>query len=294
MLRSALSAWSDRCSDAGGERTLNRLEGKVALITGGGSGLGSAIARRFTEEGASVIVNDIRADAAERVAGELKGHAVIFDVADSSAVAAGFKEVRERYDRLDILVNNAGIGLDITEDERVTRERLTLQQVAEMQAGGPVDTFVDVTMHLSDERWRRMLAIHLDGTFYCTREALQIMAPQMSGAIVNMGSIMGSAGGAGSPHYCAAKAGIMGLTRSLARELVVRNIRVNAIAPGYIDTPMTEPLGALRPLIEAQTPMRRLGEPDDIAWAAVYLASDEAKFVTGQVLSPNGGWVMNQ
>jgi 3-oxoacyl-[acyl-carrier protein] reductase len=273
---------------------LNRLEGKVALITGGGSGLGLAIARRYAEEGAAVIVNDIRAEAAERVAGELKGHAVIFDVADSSAVTAGFKEVRERYDRLDILVNNAGIGLDITEDERATRERLTFQQIAEMQAGGPVDTFVDVTMHLSDERWRRMLAIHLDGTFYCTREALQIMAPQMSGAIVNMGSIMGSAGGAGSPHYCAAKAGIMGLTRSLARELVVRNIRVNAIAPGYIDTPMTEPLGGLRTLIEAQTPMRRLGEPDDIAWAAVYLASDEAKFVTGQVLSPNGGWVMNQ
>jgi 3-oxoacyl-[acyl-carrier protein] reductase len=120
------------------------------------------------------------------------------------------------------------------------------------------------------------------------------MAPQMSGVIVNMGSIMGSAGGAGAPHYCAAKAGIMGLTRSLARELVERNIRVNAIAPGYIDTPMTEPMGALRTLIEAQTPMRRLGEPDDIAWAAVYLASDEAKFVTGQVLSPNGGWVMNQ
>jgi 3-oxoacyl-[acyl-carrier protein] reductase len=287
MLRSALIAGRR-------EHTLNRLEGKVALITGGGSGLGLAIARRYAEEGAEVIVNDIRAEAAERVAGELKGHAVIFDVADSSAVTAGFKEVRERYDRLDILVNNAGIGLDIPEDERATRERLTFQQIAEMQAGGPVDTFVDVTMHLSDERWRRMLAIHLDGTFYCTREALQIMAPQMSGAIVNMGSIMGSAGGAGSPHYCAAKAGIMGLTRSLARELVVRNIRVNAIAPGYIDTPMTEPLGGLRTLIEAQTPMRRLGDPDDIAWAAVYLASDEAKFVTGQVLSPNGGWVMNQ
>jgi 3-oxoacyl-[acyl-carrier protein] reductase len=270
------------------------LDGKIALITGGGSGLGPANARRFVAEGAGVIINDVSDEAAERVAEELKGQAVVFDVADSAAVAAGFKEVRERYDRLDILVNNAGIGLDIGEEERAERERLTFQQVAEMQAGGPVETFVDVTMSLTDERWRRMLAIHLDGTFYCTREALQVMAPQMSGSIVNMGSIMGSAGGAGSPHYCAAKAGIMGLTRSLARELVVRNIRVNAIAPGYIDTPMTEPLGNLRTLIEAQTPMRRLGEPDDIAWAAVYLASDEAKFVTGQVLSPNGGWVMNQ
>jgi 3-oxoacyl-[acyl-carrier protein] reductase len=284
-----------RCSSAATkEFRLNRLEGKVALITGGGSGLGQAIARRYAEEGADVIVNDIRAEAAERVADEVKGHAVVFDVADSSAVAAGFKEVREQHDRLDILVNNAGIGLDVSEDEQAARTQLTYQQIAEIQAGGPVETFVDVTMHLSDERWRRMLAIHLDGTFYCTREALHIMAAQMSGAIVNMGSIMGSAGGAGAPHYCAAKAGIMGLTRSLARELVERNIRVNAIAPGYIDTPMTEPLGELRALIEAQTPMRRLGQPDDIAWAAVYLASDEAKFVTGQVLSPNGGWVMNQ
>jgi len=273
---------------------VQRLDGKVALITGGGSGLGQAIARRFAEEGATVVVNDVRADAAERVAGELNGQAVVFDVSDSAAVTAGFKGVRERFDRLDILVNNAGIGLDVSLEERAERERLTFQQVAEIQAGGPIETFVDVTMHLSDERWRRMLAVHLDGTFYCTREALQIMAPQMSGAIVNMGSIMGSAGGAGAPHYCAAKAGIMGFTRSLARELVERHIRVNAIAPGYIDTPMTEPLGELRTLIEAQTPMRRLGEPDDIAWAAVYLASDEAKFVTGQVLSPNGGWVMNQ
>jgi 3-oxoacyl-[acyl-carrier protein] reductase len=269
---------------------VNRLDNKVAFITGAGSGLGQAIARRFVEEGADVIVNDVRADAAERVAEELKGHAVVFDVSDSRAVAAGFQEVREQYGRLDILVNNAGIGKDISDDEWAERQRQTLQQVAEMQAGQPVETFVDVTMYLSDELWRRMLAIHLDGTFYCTREALQIMAPQMSGAIVNMGSILGSAGGGGAPHYSAAKAGIMGLTRSLARELVVRNIRVNAIAPGYIDTPMTEPLGQIRPLIEAQTPMRRLGEPDDIAWAAVYLASDESRWVTGAELVVDGGY----
>ena len=140
-----------------------------------------------------------------------------------------------------------------------------------------------------------MLAIHLDGTFYCTREALKIMNPQMSGAIVNMGSIMGTAGGGGAPHYCAAKAAILGLTRSVAREVVVRNIRVNAIAPGYIDTPLLDPMAAsMRQLIALGTPMQRLGEPDDIAWAAVYLASDEAKFVTGQTLSPNGGWHMSQ
>ena len=112
--------------------------------------------------------------------------------------------------------------------------------------------------------------------------------------ILNLGSIMGTSGGAGAPAYCAAKAGILGLTRSHARELVSQGIRVNAIAPGWIDTAMTDALGPMQPVIAAQTPMGRLGEPDDIAWAAVYLASDEAKFVTGQVLSPNGGWYMSQ
>ena len=275
---------------------MNRLDGKIALITGGASGLGAQMGRRFTEEGATVVVNDLQATDAEAMATELGGDSigVGFDVSDSTAVEAGFKTVAERFGRLDILVNNAGIGLDMPEDERLEREQRTLQQVAEMQAGGPIETFVDVTMHMPDERWRRMLAIHLDGTFYCTREALQIMAPQMSGSIISMGSIMGTAGGAGSPHYCAAKAGIMGFTRAVAREVVARNIRVNAIAPGFIDTPMTAPIDNTRPLIEAATPMRRFGVPDDIAWAAVYLASEEANFVTGQVLSPNGGYHMSQ
>ena len=275
---------------------MNRLQGKIALITGGASGLGAQIARRFTEEGATVVINDLRAEDAEAMASELGGESigVGFDVSDSAAVEAGFKEVAERFGRLDVLVNNAGIGLDQPEEDRLERERRTFQQVAEIQAGGPIETFVDVTMHLSDERWRRMLAIHLDGTFFCTREALKIMAPQMSGNIISMGSIMGTAGGAGSPHYCAAKAGILGLTRSLARELVPRNIRVNAIAPGFIDTPMTAPIGGTKALIEAAPPMRRFGVPDDIAWAAVYLASEEANFMTGQVLSPNGGYHMSQ
>ena len=275
---------------------MNRLQGKIALITGGASGLGAQMARRFTEEGATVIVNDLRAEDAESMAAELGGDSmgVGFDVADSAAVAAGFKAVAEQFDRLDVLVNNAGIGSDLPDDERAEREDMTFQQIAEIQSGGPVETFLDTTMHLTDDRWRRMLSIHLDGTFYCMREALRIMAPQLSGSIISMGSIMGTAGGAGAPHYCAAKAGIMGLTRSVAREVVERGIRVNAIAPGFIDTPMTAPFERTRPLIEGATPMRRFGDPDDIAWAAVYLASEEAKFMTGQVLSPNGGYHMSQ
>jgi 3-oxoacyl-[acyl-carrier protein] reductase len=120
------------------------------------------------------------------------------------------------------------------------------------------------------------------------------MGPQLSGAIVNMGSIMGTSGGGGLPAYCAAKGGVLALTRSLARELASRGIRVNAIAPGWIETAMTAPLAPLRGLLEMQTPLGGMGSPDDVAWAAVYLASDEARFVTGQVLSPNGGWYMSQ
>jgi len=119
------------------------------------------------------------------------------------------------------------------------------------------------------------------------------MNPQLSGCIINMGSIMGTTGGIGS-NYCAAKAGILGFTRSLVREVVLRGIRVNALAPGFIDIELTAPFGAVRALLEAQTPMHRFGDADDIAWPAVYLASDEAKFMTGQVLSPNGGFVMSQ
>lgn len=121
-----------------------------------------------------------------------------------------------------------------------------------------------------------------------------MMGPRGSGVILNMGSIMGTTGGAGVPHYCAAKGGILAFTRSVAREVASRGIRVNAIAPGWIDTAMTAPLRELRPLLELQTPLGRFGEPEDIAWAAVYLASDEARFVTGQVLSPNGGFYMSQ
>jgi 3-oxoacyl-[acyl-carrier protein] reductase len=272
-----------------------RLEGKTALITGAARGIGAAIARRFAEEGAAVVINDLDRVGAEKVASELGGSAVVADVSDAAAVRAMFAEVRESCERLDVLVNNAGISGNESDPERARqfRERM-LAQATEMASGGPIQTHVDATVELSDEDWRRMLAVHLDGTFFCSREALQIMNPQLSGAIINMGSIMGTSGGAGAAAYCAAKAGILGFTRSLAREVVTRNIRVNAIAPGWIDTDLIAFLEEGKRMVAMQTPMGRLGEPDDIAWAAVYLASDEAKFVTGQVLSPNGGWYMSQ
>jgi len=283
---------------------MGRLEGRIACITGAGAGIGAAIARRFAAEGARVVVNDLDRARAEAVAKEVGGHAIAADVADPDAVRAMFREIDERYGRLDILVNNAGIAGHETDPEQARRfVDVTTAQLRERMTEGRVRTHIDGTLETSDAGWRRMIAVHLDGTFYCCREALRIMVRQETppgaagaggAAIINMSSIMGTAGGAGAPAYCAAKAGILGLTRSLARELATRNIRVNAIAPGWIETAMTEPLAPLRPLLEAQTPLGRMGNPDDIAAAAVYLASAEAGFVTGQVLSPNGGWYMSQ
>jgi 3-oxoacyl-[acyl-carrier protein] reductase len=274
---------------------MGRLEGKTALVTGAARGLGAAIARRFAGEGAKVIVNDLSLEAAEGVAKELGGHGLAADVSDSTAVAAMFGEVRRLVPRLDILVNNAGIsGLEGRNDvEALMARRAKLAQ--ELASSGPVETFIDGTAQTTDAHWRRMLGVHVDGTFFCCREALKIMNPQMAGTIVNISSVMGTFGRPGNVPYSTAKAAVLGLTRALAHEVAPRNIRVNGIAPGWIDTDMTAPLGGpVRQSITSGTPLRRFGEPDDIAWAAVYLASDEAKFMTGQVISPNGGWYMSQ
>jgi len=273
---------------------MNRLNGKLALVTGGGMGIGAAIARRFREEGAEVVVNDLRLDVAEAVAAEIEGKALQADVADSQAIARMFGQIEHDYGRLDILVNNAGIAAEGDPELDKRFNETPVKQVEEIMAGGPVRTHWDTTVELTDEKWDRMLGVHLNGTFYCCREALRIMNPQMSGNIINMGSVMGTAGGAGASHYCAAKAGILGFTRSLAREVASRNIRVNALAPGFIETPMTDFIQASRRLVEMQHVLGRFGDPEDVAWAAVYLASDESKFVTGQVLSPNGGFHMSQ
>jgi len=272
-----------------------RLENKVALVTGGGRGIGEAIARRFHEEGAHVVVNDLDQERAEQVATAVGGRAVTADVSDSKAVATMFQTVSAQEGRLDILVNNAGIAPHETNPELADDlVALALAQFKERMKQGRALTHSDLTLKTSDEDWRRIIAVHLDGTFFCTREALRIMAPQNSGSIINLSSILGTTGGLGMPAYSAAKAGILGLTRSLALELATLNIRVNAIAPGWIETSMTEPLSPLRPLLEGQTPLGRLGAPDDIAWAAVYLAADESAFVTGQVIAPNGGLYMSQ
>jgi 3-oxoacyl-[acyl-carrier protein] reductase len=244
------------------------------MITGGGSGLGREMGLTFAREGATVAVNDIRPESAQNVATEIeraggKARPFVADVSSSAAVKKMFANFVAAYGTIDILVNNAGIGR--------TRET----------------TEISGLQDLPDEDWHKMLATHLDATFYCTREALKLMIPKKSGRIINLGSIAGTTGLAGAVGYSAAKGGIISFTKALAREVVGYGILVNCIAPGFIETPMTAPIvGEMKQYFTQMTPMGRFGEPRDIACAALFLASDESNFMVGQIVSPNGGYVI--
>jgi 3-oxoacyl-[acyl-carrier protein] reductase len=276
-------------------KKINRLKNKIALITGGAKGLGASIAQHYLNEGAQIIICDKNIDHASKTAKEIGASAYYMDVSDSKNVEEVFLEIRSKYKNLDILVNNAGInGFENRQDLLDERVKINNLQNKEAADDGIIKSHFDVTVNMSDQDWNDMISVHLNGTFFCTREALKIMNNQNKGCIINMGSVLGTTGGPSSPHYSAAKAAILGYTRATARELASRNIRVNAIAPGYIDTDMTSGLGDVINLVKSATPMKKFGDTADIAWAAVYLASDEAKFVTGQTLSPNGGFVMSQ
>ena len=251
-----------------------KLKDKVVLITGGGSGLGREMGLTFAREGAKIGVNDIRSESASNVVTEIeraggKARSFVADVANSVAVKKMFTDFIAAFGTIDILINNAGIGR-IRESSEVIP-----------------------THEKSDEDWHKMLSTHLDSTFFCTREALKVMIPKQSGRIVNLGSIAGTTGLAFASDYCAAKGGIISFTKSVAREVVPLGILVNCIAPGFIDTPMTAPIEPdMRKQIEAITPIGRFGEPSDIANAALFLACDDSKFMVGQVISPNGGYVI--
>jgi len=270
-----------------------KLKDKVALVTGGGSGLGRAIALLFAEEGAYVVVNELRLETAEQTVSSMKGpaggRAIQADVADSAQVKAMFATIERELGTLDILVNNAGIAFG-PGDDRLEVNRKSEAVVMELLSGQGSQTHLDVTQNLSDESWRRMLAVHLDGTFFCTREALRLMSRKNRGAIVNLSSVAALTGLEVVPHYSAAKGAILAFTRAVARDVASRGIRVNAICPGYIDTPMTERMSPLiRAAVIARTPLRRTGEPYEVAATALFLASDDSSFFTGQWLSPNGG-----
>ena len=248
------------------------------MVTGAGSGIGRAVALAFAREGATLALLDVRENAAKETLALLggRGHAAFAcDVSDGPGVARCFESIDATCARVDVLVNSAGI--DRAPGDGFEKLMKTGQQL----------------VHMSDEGFQRVMAVNVNGTFHCTREAVRRMQRDARpGSIVNISSIAGLSAN-GSPHYAASKAAVLGLTRACARELGPHGIRVNAICPGVIETPMTAevPEFALKALLAA-TPLRRKGLPDDIANAALYLASDESAFVTGQWLSPNGGLVM--
>jgi 3-oxoacyl-[acyl-carrier protein] reductase len=273
-----------------------KLKDKVALVTGAGSGIGRAIATLFAQEGARVIANDVNEKAAQETVEKLGpagsgARAIEADVADSAQVKAMFAEVEREFGSLDVLVNNAGIGSAGTSaaDRDRLRERSDTR-IMELLGGQRIQTHWDITQTMSDETWHRMIAVHLDGTFFCTREALRLMSRRDQGVIINLSSVAGLTGLENVPHYSAAKAGILGFTRAVAREVGSRKIRVNAICPGFIDTPMTQPMSDLmRKAVIGRTPLGRYAEPGEVAQTALFLASDDSSFFTGQWLSPNGG-----
>lgn len=265
------------------------LSGKVAVVTGGGSGIGEATCLRLAGDGARVAVLDIDLQAAKLTAGLAgDGLAVRADVADSANLDRALAEVEAELGPVDVWVNNAGISANA---ERVNAR--VEQQIADMSAGRPFSTPLDALVELGDEDWRRMMAVHLDGTFYGTRAAARSMAARSTGSIINIASICGIEGCTGFPHYSAAKGGILSFTRSVAKELIQQGVRVNAIAPGFIETPMVAASMSetLKAATVMQTPLGRLGRPEEIAATVAFLAGDDASFFVGETVSPNGGFV---
>ena len=242
-----------------------QLDGKVALVTGGGTGIGAACVRALAAAGAQVAINYLEsAQQAEALAAEIntaggRAFTVCFDVTDSQAVNNGFAEVKNQAGRLDILVNNAGIRLD------------------------------GLAMTMKDQQWRDALAVNLDGVFYCCRSAISLMR-KVGGAIVNVASVAAFAGSPGQANYSAAKGGVVSLTRSLAQEYGPRNIRVNCVVPGLIDTMMTQTLSPeIRGDFVSRIPMGRFGTPQEVAGCVLFLASEAAGYVSGACLHVNGG-----
>ena len=265
------------------------LDGRIAVVTGGGSGIGEAICHRLAADGARVAALDVRLDAARQTIAEIgAGLALHADVSDSGAIGDALAHVERDLGPVDILVNNAG-AVGAAHLERI----MPLLETQRLEAlSGGVQTPLDALVRLSDDEWRRLLAVHLDGTFFCTRAAGRLMAPRGSGVIVNMASVCGIEGCTGHPHYSAAKAGILGFTRAVAKELIVQGIRVNAVAPGHVDTgTLKGQLDASRQVLANHTPAGRLARPHEIAATVAFLASDDAAYYVGATLGPNGGLV---
>jgi len=241
---------------------------KVAVITGASRGIGRSIALALAAKGATIVAVDMDQVSTDAVVAELqaaggKALAVVGNVTVTADVERMIEAATEAFGRVDILVNNAGITKD------------------------------GLLMRMKDEEWDAVLNVNLKGAFLCTRAAFKVMSKQRFGRIINIASIVGQMGNAGQANYCASKAGLIGLTKSNAREMAKRNITVNAVAPGFISTAMTDALSdKVRAELTSQIPMDRLGSADDIANAVVFLASEASGYITGHVLAVNGGMYM--
>ncbi|MDO9350164.1 MAG: 3-oxoacyl-[acyl-carrier-protein] reductase [Deltaproteobacteria bacterium] len=244
------------------------LSGKVALVTGAAQGIGKAIAMLLARNGADVVVSDINLEKAQETTNEIQGmgrrsFAIKVNVADLKDVERMVEAIVEQFGRIDILVNNAGI----------TRDRLILR--------------------MTEEDWDAVLDVNLKGTFNCTKAVIRHMSKQKSGKIVSIASVSGEMGNPGQANYAASKAGVIGFTKTIAREFAGRGINVNAIAPGYIQTPMTDAVPEkAKEELKRMIPMERLGKPEDVAQAVLFLVSENSSYITGQVLNVNGGIYM--
>ena len=247
---------------------MGKLDGKVALVTGGAQGIGKAIALRLAREGADVAVSDINLEKAQETCREVESLgrrtlAVGGSVADAKAAEAMVEKTVEALGGLDILVNNAGITRD------------------------------GVLLRMKEEDWDLVLDVNLKGAYHCTKAALRPLLKRKGGKIINIASVTGQMGNAGQSNYAASKAGLIGFTKSVAREYASRNIQVNAVAPGFIDTAMSQAIPPKeREMLIRVIPMERLGTAEDIAGAVLFLASPAADYITGQVLNVNGGMYM--
>jgi len=246
-----------------------RLENKIALITGGARGIGRAIALCFVKEGADIVIWDVNIQEAEKTCQDIealgsKAFAQAVDVTDYEKVEEATNKILDKYGKVDILVNNAGI----------TKDNLLLR--------------------MSEADWDAVINVNLKGTFNCTKAVSKLMIKQRYGKIINIASIIGMIGNAGQANYSASKAGIIALTKTTAKELASRNINVNAVAPGFIQTEMTAKLPqGLKEKMRGAIPAGRFGSPDDVAGVCLFLASEEAGYITGQTIVVDGGMVMS-
>lgn len=241
------------------------FEGKVALVTGSAQGIGRSVAESLAENGAKVIISDIQNEACQKTAAEIGNAAVAcaFNVADAEAVKAAIDDLVKDHGQIDFLVNNAGI----------TRDNLL--------------------MRMKKDEWDSVLSVNLTGVFNCTQSVIRYMMKRRFGRIVNIASVIGQMGNPGQANYGSSKAGVIGFTKSVARELASRNITVNAITPGFIVSAMTDKLSEdQKQLMLDNIPLGRLGKPEDIANAVKFLVSDDASYITGAVLNVNGGMYM--